>query len=285
MAEVDLHLHTTESDGRLTPAEMVALVAHRGLRVVAITDHDITDGLEPAWEAARAYPQLTLIPGVELSTDIPGSEVHILGYYIDHADPGFRSMLERFRESRVGRAQEMVRRLMALGLPVEWQRVEEIAGHGTIGRPHIAQAMVERGYVSLLQEAFEKYIGRNGPAYAEREKLTPVEAVQLIVQVGGVAVLAHPAQIEDLDRMLESLEAAGLEGMEVYYAEYDARTIGRLAEVAQRHNLLPTGGSDYHAFGTVREPLPGEAGPPMEVVERLRNLAAARARPKSGQRV
>jgi len=283
MVEVDLHLHTTASDGRLSPAEMIALVAQVGLKVVSVTDHDTTDGLEMALEATKAYPQLTLIPGIELSTDIPGNEIHILGYYIDYKDTEFQLMLERFRISRVGRAKEMVRRLAALGLSVEWERVKEIAGQGTIARPHVAQAMMEKGYISLLQEAFEKYIGRNGPAYVEREKLIPEEAVQLVVQVGGVAVLAHPAQIEGLDSVLESLKAAGLEGIEVYCAQYDAQTIERLAEVAQRHNLLPCGGCDYHALGTPGEHLPGEVGPPMEVVERLRGLAVARARVKSGQ--
>ena len=278
MSEVDLHLHTTESDGRLTPAELIALVAQRGLKVAAVTDHDITDGIEPAWDAARAYPQLTVIPGIELSTDIPGNEIHILGYYIDYKDQDFQVMLERFRDSRVGRAREMVQRLGALGLPVEWERVKEIAGQGSIGRPHIAQAMVEKGYISLPHEAFDTYIGRNGPAYAEREKQTPEEAVQLVVRVGGIPVLAHPAQIEGLDQTLESLKAAGLQGMEVHYAEYDESTIARLAEVAQRHNLLPCGGSDYHALGTPGEHLPGELGPPMEVADRLRVLALARTR-------
>ena len=278
MSEVDLHLHTTESDGRLTPAELIALVAQKGLKVVAVTDHDITDSIEPAWDAALAYPQLTVIPGIELSTDIPGNEVHILGYYIDYKDRDFQAMLEWFRDSRVGRAREMVQRLAALGVPVEWERVKEIAGQGSIGRPHIAQAMVEKGYISLPHEAFDNYIGRNGPAYAEREKQTPEQAVQLVVQVGGVPVLAHPAQIDGLDQLLESLKAAGLKGMEVHYAEYDEDTIARLKEVAQRHNLLTCGGSDYHALGTPGEHMPGELGPPMEVADQLRVLAASRTR-------
>ena len=284
MVEVDLHLHTTKSDGRLTPAEMLDFVVGRGLKVMSITDHDTTDGLEAACKAARAYPQLTFIPGVEFSTDIPGNEIHLLGYYIDYRDLEFRAALERFRESRVGRAKEMVRRLAALGLPVEWERVTEIAGGGTIGRPHIAQAMVEKGYISLPQQAFETYLGRNGLAYAEREKLTPEEAVQLVARVGGVPVLGHPARLDRLGDMLEKLIAVGLEGVEVYYADYDAPTIERLEEVAQRYDLLPCGGSDYHALGTPGECLPGEVGPPMEVVERLRTLAASRACAKSGQR-
>ena len=273
MAQVDFHLHTTVSDGRLTPAQLVSLLAQRGLRVVAITDHDITDGLEPAWQAARAYPQLTILPGVELSTDIPGNEIHVLGLGIDYQDAGFQAKLEEFRDSRVGRARDMVERLSELGMPLDWDRVREIAGEGAIGRPHIAQAMVEKGYIALQKEAFDKYIGRNGPAYVEREKQPPEDAVRLVTQVGGVPVLAHPAQIEGLDQVLESLIAAGLKGMEVHYAEYDSATIARLAGFAKRHGLLRCGGSDYHAFGAPGEHLPGEMGPPMEVADRIRALA------------
>ncbi len=277
MAEVDLHLHTTQSDGRLSPRELVALVAQRGLKVVAITDHDITDGLEAAYEAASEHPQLTLIPGVELSTDIPGNEIHMLGYYMDYKARSFQEALAQYREGRVGRAQEMVRRLSELGLPVEWERVKEFAGDGTIGRPHIAQALVERGYFQYPQEAFKEYLGRNGLAYAEREKMTPQEAVQLIVGHGGVAVIAHPAPLEGIDEILADLTQAGLQGMEVHYAEYYEPTRSRLAEAAERHGLLPCGGSDYHAFGTPGEHLPGELGPPMEVALRLGELAKANA--------
>ena len=245
--------------------------------MVAVTDHDTTDGLEPAWKAAGAYPQLSVIAGIELSTDIPGNEIHILGYYIDYMNRDFQAMLVQFRESRVSRAKEMVQRLEALGLPLEWERVKEIAGQGAIGRPHIAQAMVERGYISQPQEAFEKYIGRNGLAYAERPKQTPAEAVQLVSQVGGVPVLAHPAQIEGLDQVVVDLKAAGLKGIEVHYAEYDGPTIEKLGEVALRHDLIPCGGSDYHALGTPGEHLPGEMGPPMWVAEELRFLAAERS--------
>ncbi len=281
-AEVDLHLHTTQSDGRLTPAQLVALVVQRGLKVVAITDHDTTDALAATWKAAMTQPQLTVIAGIELSTDIPGNEIHVLGYYIDHRDLGFQALLQKFRESRVGRAEKMVEKLKELDMPLEWERVKEIAGQGAIGRPHVAQAMLEKGYISTFREAFEKYIGRNGPAYAEREKQTPETAVRLIAQVGGVPVLAHPAQVDDLDNVLVSLKAAGLKGMEVYYAEYDEKTVARLAEMARRHDLLPCGGSDYHALGTPGEHLPGEAGPPMWVAEELRDLAVEQSLARYG---
>ena len=277
MAYVDLHLHTNQSDGRLTPVELITLVAERGLKLVAVTDHDTTDGLASAFATATAYPQLTIIPGVELSTDIPGNEVHILGYYIRYEDPSFQATLARFREVRVGRAQEMVSRLADMGMPLEWERVREIAGEGAIGRPHIAQALIEKGYVSGRQEAFDKYLGRNGPAYAEREKITPEEAVRLIAGVGGVPVMAHPGYTDDLENVLTGLVDAGLKGMEVHYAQYDEKARAELADVAERHGLIPCGGTDYHATGVDGEHLPGEIGPPMETVERLKALAGVGA--------
>ena len=271
--KVDLHLHTTQSDGNLSPAELVKLAGEKNLEVISITDHDITAGLTEAYESVKDIPHLTLIPGVELSTDIPGNEIHLLGYYMDYSDSFFQETLKRFREGRVDRARQMVRKLEKLGMPVDWGRVVEIAGEGAIGRPHIAQAMVERGYIDYPQDAFKDYLGRNGLAYAEREKMTPPEAVELVVSTGGVAVLAHPAWLEDIDTIIVDLKNRGLQGIEVHYAEYDQSTRDRLASIATRHNLLPCGGSDYHAFGTPGEHLPGEMGPPIEVAVLLKELA------------
>lgn len=278
-ALVDLHLHTTASDGRLTPTQLVDLVASRGLRVVAISDHDSTEGLAEGFQAARRYADLTLIPGAELSTDIPGNEIHILGYYIYYNDEQFQRTLREFRHARETRAQRMVEKLNHLGVHVEWGRVQGLAGEGAVGRPHIAQAMVEQGYITYPQEAFATYIGRNGPAYVERPKLTPQEAVRMIADVGGLPVLAHPAGVKELEDIVVSLKAEGLVGMEVHYAEYSADVRQRLLQVAQRHGLLPCGGSDYHAFGTPGEPQPGDLGPPLEVAHDLMRLARARSRP------
>lgn len=275
MALVDLHLHTTASDGRLTPTELVHLLARQGLRVAAITDHDSTEGLAEAYEAAEAYPQLTLIPGIEISTDIPGNEIHVLAYFIQYDDEDVQETLREFRQGRLHRAMGMVEKLRELGLKIEWQRVQEIAGDGAVGRPHVAQALLEGGYISEQKEAFTKYIGRNGPAYVERQKLTPREATELIIRWGGVPVLAHPSWVSDLEPTLEDLKQAGLAGMEVYYAKYSEELIQELGETASRHGLLACGGSDYHAVGNSGEPLPGSMGPPLEVVEKL---ATKRAR-------
>ena len=278
MAQVDLHLHTTASDGRLTPAKLVELVGERRLQIVAITDHDSTEGLAQALEAAKRFPDLTIIPGIELSSDIPGMEVHVLGYFIDYSDERFQQTLREFREGRVERARKMVSNLSDMGLPVDWERVLELAD-GAVGRPHIAQAMVEKGYVSIPQEAFVKYIGRNGPAYAERPKLSPKEAAHLITSVGGLPVLAHPLEIgtlSDLDTILPDLKAAGLTGMEVYCGSYTPSQVETLAAIAHREGLIACGGSDYHALGTPKEMEPGQVGPPLESADRLFALAGTK---------
>ena len=273
MPIADLHLHTTASDGRLTPTQLIELVAGRGLKGVAVTDHDSTEGLAEAYEAASAFPDLRVVPGIELSTDVPGNEIHVLAYYIQYTDARIQERLARFREGRVDRARKMVEKLKELGVEIEWDRVRAIAGDGAVGRPHVALAMVERGYIKEPREAFDAYIGRNGPAYVEREKLTPAQAVGLIRDWGGAAVVAHPSDIPDLDETLDELKNAGLVGMEVYYAQYPVERIKELAAIAANHGLLACGGSDYHASGNTGEPLPGNMGPPLDTVDRLRELA------------
>jgi predicted metal-dependent phosphoesterase TrpH len=276
-----LHLHTLASDGRLTPTDLINLVASRGVKVAAVSDHDTTEGLAEVYRAARQYRDLRIIPGIELSTDIPGDEIHMLGYFMQYQDEEFQQILRRFRETRVERGRLMVEKLATLGLHVEWDRVREIAGEGSVGRPHIALALVEKGYFREPREAFAEYLGRNGLAYVERDKMTPTEAVAMLARIGGVAVLAHPAQLANLNEKVAELKAAGLVGMEVYYAQYSPDTVQHLAQVAARHNLIPCGGSDYHGLGNTGEPLPGTLGPPMETVERLE--AASRQLSQSRQ--
>lgn len=272
-AVVDLHLHTLASDGRLSPTELVQLAAGQGLKVIAISDHDTTEGLAEAYQAAQQFPDLRIIPGIELSTDIPGDEIHMLGYFMDYEDDEFQGILRQFRAGRLERGRLMVEKLATLDVHVEWERVMEIAGDGSVGRPHIALAMVEAGYIKEPREAFTDYLGRNGLAYVEREKMTPAEGVEMLGRVGGVAVLAHPAQLADLDDKVAELKAAGLMGMEVHYAMYSTETVAYLASVAERHGLIPCGGSDYHFLGNTGELLPGTLGPPMETVERLEEAA------------
>lgn len=273
MSQVDLHVHTTASDGKFTPSDIVRKSAALGLTVISICDHDTVNGIAEALTAAQSFSGLRVIPGVEISTDVPHGEVHVLGYFIDYFDEKLLTKLEKMRNSRQIRAQRMVEKLGSLGIHIEWQRVREIAGSGAIGRPHVAQAMVEKGYITSPKEAFAKYIGRDGPAYVEREKLTPVETVELILQSKGLPVLAHPMTLNKPESMVIELKAAGLVGVEAYYDGHAAEDVESMVSLAKRHNLIATGGSDYHGQDESNETMIGGANVPLESAERLITLA------------
>lgn len=281
MSQIDLHIHTTASDGQLSPAEVIRRAVGLGLRYIAIADHDTIDGIAPALAAARGYPELTVIPAVELSTDVTHGEVHVLGYFIDYTDRELAASLDRLRHSRRERGRKMVAQLAELGMDIDWQRVQEIAGEGSIGRPHIAQALLEKGYIATLKEAFNRYIGRDGPAYVEREKLTPVEAVQMLIRAKGLPVLAHPYTAGEPEAIIAELKAAGLVGIEAYYGEYTAEEISRLVALADSCGLIATGGSDYHGENSTVAAVMGGTPVPVEAAERLVALARQRGRPVS----
>jgi len=273
VSKIDLHIHSTASDGKLSPTDVVRKSAERGLTVIALADHDTVDGIIPALAAAKAFPQLRVIPCIEISTDVPNGEVHILGYFVDYTDHQLKATLERMRHSRRERAYGMVAKLGKLGIHIEWQRVQEIAGSGSIGRPHIAQAMLEKGYIVSIKEAFTKYISRDGPAYVEREKMTPQEAVELLLRTNGLPVLAHPLTINDSETMVIKLKAAGLVGIEAYYNNYTTEEVSKLVSLANRYNLITTGGSDYHGLDNSTETMIGGADVPIESAEQLIALA------------
>jgi len=286
LAQVDLHLHTTSSDGTLSPTELVRLCVSRGLRVIAITDHDSTEGIAEAREAVSKFRDLVLIPGIELSTDVPGGEIHMLGYFIDLDDEDFQKTIAGFRDDRVGRARKTVEVLNRLGLRITWERVLEIADGAAIGRPHIAQALVEKGYVRYKSEAFDKWLGKDGPAYVERLRLSPTESVRLLVKNGALPVMAHPIyamkgtgpeEVEALKKTLRELKAEGLAGIEVHYGNFSNVQTRLFASIADEIGLLQCGGSDYHASGNPGEPPPGSAGPPMEVYHKMLDLKKQRA--------
>lgn len=273
MPNIDLHIHSTASDGRLSPADIVHKSVERKLTIIALADHDSVDGIAPALAAAKAFPWLKVIPCVEISTDVPNGEVHVLGYFIDYTDHELRATLERMRHSRRERAHRMVTKLGKLGIHIEWHRVQEVAGSGSIGRPHLAQVMLEKGYIASLKEAFTKYISRGGPAYVEREKMTPQEAVGLILRTNGLPVLAHPLTIDDPETMVIELKAAGLVGIEAYYNGYTADEINGLVSLADRHNLIASGGSDYHGLDASTETMIGGVDVPIESAQQLIALA------------
>ncbi len=277
MSKVDLHLHSTASDGGLSPEELVLKSAELGLTAIAIADHDSVDGIVPALVAAKAFPRLRVIPGVEISSDISHGEAHVLGYFIDYTDPELQATLAKLRDSRRERAQGMITKLGDLGIHIEWQRVQEIAGSGSIGRPHIAQAMLEKGYIASIKEAFTKYISRDGPAYVERAKMTPAETVKLILRASGLPVLAHPLTVNDPKMMIAELKTAGLVGIEAYYNGYSADEVNRLVSLADRYNLIASGGSDFHGLDTGAETMIGGVDVPVESAERLIALAEQRA--------
>jgi len=270
----DFHTHSTASDGVKTPTELVDLAAGQGVVYHALTDHDSTEGIVEARRAAARHPGYTLIPGVEMGTDIAGAEVHMLGLYLYPEDPELQQALAKLREGRVGRGEGIVRKLREMHIMIEWERVQQIAGEASVGRPHIAQALVEAGYVSKVAEAFDKWIGRNGPAYVERDKMTPAESVQFIVQRGGLACIAHPADLPNLDALLPELKAAGMAAMEVYYKDYAPSVVQMLKQHADRNELLALGGSDYHGIFGNDEKLPGNIPLPDSSIERLLELAA-----------
>jgi len=260
-SRIDLHTHTTASDGELEPAELVARAVGLGIQVLAITDHDTTAGVAAALSAARGQP-ITVVPGVEISTVSGREEIHLLGYCLDLENPELQSVLARTQQARWQRAREMLARLANLGLTVEWERLIELTGGGaSIGRPHVAASLLEAGLVSSYDEAFRMWIGRDCPAYVERYKLSPEEAIRLVRRSGGLPVLAHPyiysrrGEIRhslDLKRWLPRLRAAGLAGIEVYCANYPRHASRHLLDLAVRHRLLVTGGSDFHStlFGS-----------------------------------
>ncbi|MFH9329410.1 PHP domain-containing protein [Streptomyces althioticus] len=246
---IDLHTHSTASDGTDTPAELVRKAAAAGLDVVALTDHDTTRGHA---EALAALPRgLTLVTGAELSCRLDGVSMHLLAYLFDPEEPALLAERELVRDDRVPRAKGMIAKLNELGLPVTWERVARIAGNGSVGRPHVASALVELGVVDSVSDAFTpEWLADGGRAYVPKHETDPFEAVRLVKNAGGVAVFAHPAAVKRgrtvPDSAIAELARAGLDGIEVDHMDHDPGTRTRLRGLAGELGLLVTGSSDYH---------------------------------------
>ena len=256
MLLIDLHTHTDRSDGTFAPAELVGLAAERGLDVVAVTDHDTTEGLEEAL-AAGSELGVEVVPGVELSAEHEGTSIHILCYWMDVANAGLQEELRRLRDERFHRGERMVEKLRELGLPIEFERVHEIAKGGNIVRPHIAQAMVEAGHVETEKEAFDRWIGDGRPAHVPKHALDPLDALALIRGAGGLCVLAHPGMWGDEssvpEGLIEAMAGAGMTGLEVDHTDHDPEQREHWRKLADRLGLITTGGSDCH--GTRYDPI------------------------------
>jgi predicted metal-dependent phosphoesterase TrpH len=268
----DLHLHSTASDGSDPPATVVRRVAEAGFAAMALADHDTMDGVAEAMAEANRIGILC-IPAVEYSTLDGEREIHMLGYGLDADDPVLKKELRRLSAGRFNRAQLMVEKLNELGVAITWERVQQIAGDENVGRPHVAKAMQEAGYIREIKEAFtEEWIANGGRAYVERVKITPEESIAQIRAAGGIAVLAHPGRFRSDDDtigddVIDRYIAAGLEGIEVFYSRHTPAMEAHYRAIAERHGLVMTGGSDDH--GTNAEPLLGRVRLPDEYVSRL----------------
>lgn len=271
---IDLHIHTKASDGLYSSTEIVGMAERAGVSVLGITDHDTVDGVDAAL-AAAAGKKLEIVPGVEINAYNGDVEYHILGYFLDHRDGDLRNALDELMKARIQRMRRIVSKLGLIGITVDPSEILALSESGAVGRPHIAQVLVKRGYASSVRDAFDKYIGDGKPAYAPRSKLTPVEAIEIITKAGGVAALAHPGLWRS-DDLIPQLAAWGIVGLEVYSPDHTAAQVAKYSDIARSLNLIELGGSDFHGWGDPSGYKIGTTATPPEEFARLK--AAARQR-------
>ena len=269
----DLHIHTNCSDGSDTPGEVVRNALQKELRCIAVTDHDIVDGVEPAVAAAQGTG-LEVIAGVELSTNLNGADIHILGYCFDTRHAFLDERLRLFRNARIERVRKMTEKFQAMGMNISADDIFSFADSGAVGRPHVAQALLHKGYVKTLREAFDKFIAQGRPAYVPKLQQTPAQAIALIHQAGGAAVMAHPMQTLR-DELIPGFVEAGLDGLEVYYPNISRNVIEFYERIADKHHLIKTGGSDAHGRFRSYSPI-GMVRVDYEVVGQLKAAAGNR---------
>lgn len=249
MKIVDLHVHSNKSDGTCSPSELVDLAIQKGLSAFALTDHDTTAGLDEAIEYAKDR-DIEVVPGIEFSTEYQGRDIHVLGLAIDYKAPVFADRLQAFVDSRIGRNRKMCRNLTEAGIDISYEKLMAAYPGAVITRAHYARYLLDHGYVKSLPEAFERYVGDHCPYFVPREKVTPVQAVQLIRQAKGIPVLAHPTLYhmgkDALQKLVSSLTEAGLVGLEAVYSTYSAGEEREMRQLALRNGLLISGGSDFH---------------------------------------
>ena len=281
-AYVDLHIHSTASDGTLSPKEIIETAEKAGLRAIAIADHDTVEGSVEALQYQDSS-SVEILPAIEISASVEYGAMHILGYLMRLGDASLRRVVGVVQEGRVNRNQQIIKRLQDLGFDISYDEVSEASGGGQIGRPHFAQVLVNKGFVQNIDEAFIKFLRKGRPAYVERYRLMPVEAMQTILQAGGVPVLAHPFTLNaktegDLDRIVAGLKQAGLKGLEAYYPAHGPVRTDQYERLAHRHGLLVTGGSDFH--GALKPDIHigfgrGDLRIPYRLVEELKQSASS----------
>jgi hypothetical protein len=263
----DLHLHTVFSDGTYTPQQLISEAQGAGLSGIAVVDHDTVEGIEPAGKAAEAK-DIELIPGIELSSEYQGLEVHILGYLIDYKDRELNEKLASLKQDRIQRIYKIIDKLQGIGIKLTAQSVFDIAGEGTTGRLHIARALLKEKLINSIPEAFRKYIGENCPAYVCGFRFAPKEAFSLIRRVGGIPVLAHPYSLHR-DDLIPVFVDYGLMGLEAYYPEHSKSMVRTYLSLAKKYNLLVTGGSDCHGKAKPEARI-GSLKVPYSLVEQLK---------------
>ncbi len=268
MKYADLHIHTNFSDGSMSPQDVLQAAYDNGIDCIAISDHDTIMGIPVAVQHAKKYG-IEVIPGIELSTEINGKDVHILGYLFDYNNTSLIEKLNQMQNVRIDRMRKMIDKLKELGIDgIELDEVCALAESDSVGRPHLAMVLKKKGIVPDIKKAFERYIGDGGPAYVPKYKQTPIEAIKLIKSVGGVAVLAHP-MLTNVDELIPQFVKAGLVGIEAYYPNCSEKVIDFYKRIAAKHGLVVTGGSDAHGETTMHAPI-GKIKIPYELVEQLK---------------
>ncbi|KXG75816.1 PHP domain-containing protein [Thermotalea metallivorans] len=262
---IDMHVHSTASDGVLSPSEIIHWAVRLGLKGVAITDHDTVDGIQEAIVAAREYDHFIFIPGIEFSTQQDDHEIHILGYFIDHLHQDILQLTEKIKEDRLQRGIKMIKKLAEIGYEVTFEEVLSLSQDGVVGRPHIGRLLVKKGYVASVQEAFDKLLDKGKAAYVERFKLTPYDAIDTIKKGKGIPVLAHPGLIDRKVNILDIIRN-GIQGIEVYHSKHGEADTAYCLNLAKNHGLLVTGGSDYHDTFIAGKPAIGSIGVPYETI-------------------
>ena len=268
----DLHIHTNYSDSTQTPEEVILDARQQGLACIAITDHDTIDGVAPAMKAAKPFA-IEVLPGIELSSEAAGRDIHILGYLFEYNNESFVKKIKYMQDVRVERMREMIDKLKGLGIDnIALEEVRERAQSGSVGRPHLAALMQEKGWTTSIKKAFDDYLADDAPAYVPKFKQSPYEAIALIKNTGGVPVLAHP-MLTGVDELIPGLVEAGLLGLEVFYPNSTEQTTRFYSALAKKHNLIATGGSDAH--GTVKKYTSiGRVKVPYSIVEQLKAACA-----------
>lgn len=256
MKKADLHIHTTFSDGSLTPNEIVKWASKKKVHAIAITDHDTVEGIKATIESAILYDIIT-IAGIEISCTMEEEEVHILGYFIDYEDNNLLNMTKLLKESRESRGEKIIEKLNYLGFEISLEDVYDISGTGVIGRPHIAKAMIKKEYVNTIEEAFGKYLNRNKPAYVERYKLSIEDGINLIHRAGGVAVIAHPGLVKSEKVIYEAIRL-NVDGIEAIHSKHSEQDVIKYSEIGNKYNLIITGGSDFHGNYNNNVPVLGD---------------------------